>query len=104
MTKHHQYYQLMRQNNEGLFVRFSKIHQLALQDPETLSAEFHHVGTEFIDVCRFWERKLCSGMERGKFAQYSHTLAEKFWQLIKTDFPLIDQVGVIKKIVNTSKS
>lgn len=96
MTKHHKYYQLMREKNTELFLSFAKLHEEAVLNPTKLSADFHRVGLEVADVCRFWERKLCSGMERGKFAQYSHSVADKFWQVIKKDFPLIDQVGVSK--------
>lgn len=87
----------MVEKNQALFKKFKLIHDTVWKNPQKISEEFHTVGLEVTDTVRFWERKLCSGMERGKFAQYSQGLSEKFWQVVKKDFPLIDQVGVKTK-------
>lgn len=97
-TKHDKYYQLMRQTNQELFDMFATFTAGDLTDPKR-AKEFEEVGLEILDTVRFWERKLCSGMERGRHAQYSNQLADKFWQQVRSDYPLIDQVGV-KKVVN----
>jgi hypothetical protein len=48
---------------------------------------------------RFWERKLCSGMEKGNNSVYSNKLADKFWNEVRAYFPNIDQVGLkIRKV------
>lgn len=96
-TKHDKYYQLMILGNQELFARFSVFTQSDLSDPKK-AQEFEEVGLEVLDTVRFWERKLCSGMERGRHAQYSNQLADKFWQQVRGDYPLIDQVGV-KKVI-----
>lgn len=97
MTKHHHYYQLMKDKNQELFDRFTQVHHQATLNPDKLSPDFHQIGLEVLDTIRFWERKLCSGMERGKFAQFSSTLSDKYWQLVRKEFSLIDKVGVINK-------
>lgn len=94
-VKYKQFYQLMWENNEPLLKDFQKIHDAFQDNPGAHAREFHGVGRDVLDVMRDWERRLCHGMEKGKFAAYSATLAEKFWAEIKKDFPLIDQVGVI---------
>ncbi len=87
----------MKQSNQELFNRFGGFTPDSLSNSEQ-SKSFEEVGLEVLDTVRFWERKLCSGMERGRHAQYSNQLADKFWQQVRGDYPLIDQVGV-KKVV-----
>ncbi len=94
-TKHDKYYQLMRQSNQDLFDKFSAFTSDNLSSSQQ-ATDFDEVGREVLDVIRFWERKLCSGMERGRHAQFSNQLADKFWQQVRNDYPLIDQVGVKK--------
>jgi hypothetical protein len=99
--KYKKYYELMWQNNTELLNDFKKIHDQFFEDPEKWQDEFNSAGRDILDVMRDWERRLCSGMERGKFAGYSDKLAEKFWQQIRQDFPLIDRVGVKKASTRT---
>jgi len=87
----------MFDQNKELFDHFAKIHHGYQADPSAWSDQFHQVGQDIKDVMRDWERRLCSGTERGHYAQYSSKLAEKFWLEIKQEFPLIDEVGLIKK-------
>lgn len=95
--KYKHYYNLMVTNNSELFQKFSKIHQAFTTDPQKWQSQFHEVGRDVKDVMRDWERRLCSGTEKGNYAQYSSKLSEKFWSEIKKNFPLIDEVGLIKK-------
>jgi hypothetical protein len=95
--KYKHFYNLMIEHNKELFERFSEIHQGFTTDPKKWGAQFHIQGRDIQDVMRDWERRLCSGTEKGTYAQYSSKLAEKFWAEIKKEFPLIDQVGLIKK-------
>lgn len=95
-TKYDRYYQLMLQNNQALFTRFGLLSEKVAVDP-TSKNEFDQVGLEVLDTIRFWERKLCAGMERGGHGQYSSTLAEKFWAKVRANYPLIDTVGVTHK-------
>lgn len=87
----------MTEQNAKLFDTFQVIHDGFVTDEATWSDKFHTVGRDVVDVMRFWERKLCSGMERGVNAQYSNRVAEKFWEEIKKRFSQIELVGVKKK-------
>lgn len=99
IPKYKKYYQLMTDQNEKLFDKFEEINnEFAVNSKSRLVAtKFHKVGFEVVDIARFWERKLCSGMERGKNATYSDKLADKFWNEIRKRFTQIDLVGVKTK-------
>jgi len=94
MTKYKQYFQEMMDGNEELFSQFKVIHDGYQIDRKQWSARFHAAGQPVVEIMRDWERRLCSGMERGKNAAYSARLAEKFWSEIKNYLPLIEKVGV----------
>lgn len=87
----------MIEKNVALFDAFTPIHNGFATDAKKWEDEFHSKGRDVIDVIRDWERRLCSGTEKGGYAAYSAKLAEKFWAEIKKKFPLIDQVGLHKK-------
>lgn len=93
-VKFKQYYQLMSDQNQELFANFQKIHDGYLVDPARWEDDFHTEGRRVLDIARDWERRLCHGMERGRYANYSATLAEKFWGLVRERWGLIDEVGV----------
>jgi hypothetical protein len=95
--KYKKYYQLMTERNKELFDKFSPIHTGFATDADAWADKFHTIGRDVVDVIRDWERRLCSGTEKGGYAAYSAKLAEKFWAEIKKDYPLIDQVGLRKK-------
>lgn len=94
VTKYKQYFLEMMTQNQELFAAFKPIHDGYQQDRKQWSQRFHQQGAAVVEVIRDWERRLCSGMEKGHNAVYSAKLAEKFWSEIKIDFPLIERVGV----------
>lgn len=94
MTKYKQYVQEMIDQNQALFTAFKVVHDGYQNNRQEWSQRFHAEGQVVVDLIRDWERRLCSGMERGKNAAYSARLAEKFWAEIKAYLPLIERVGV----------
>lgn len=94
MTKYKKYFQEMFDQNQELFVTFKEVHDGYQTDRKHWSARFHTQGAPVVEVIREWERRLCSGMERGKNSVYSSKLAEKFWGEVKNYLPLIERVGV----------
>lgn len=94
MTKYKQYFRDMSDQNEELFNQFQEIHDNYLKDRKTWSKQFHSVGQQVVDIMRDWERRLCSGMERGANSVYSMKLADKFWSEIKKRYSHIELVGV----------
>lgn len=99
ITKYKKYYTLMTEQNKKLFDNFEIINNdFEMNSSSRLNAtKFHKVGLEVVDVVRFWERKLCSGMERGNNSVYSDKLADKFWTEVRSRFSQIDMVGVKTK-------
>ncbi|MCA9369865.1 MAG: hypothetical protein H6774_04145 [Pseudomonadales bacterium] len=93
MTKYKAYYQKMETEHQELFDRFEPIHDAYKADRSEAEA-FHAIGGEVVAIMREWEQRLCAGMERGKHAQYSRGVSEKFWNEIKQRFSHIELVGV----------
>jgi len=96
-AKYKQYFQQMCEQNQQLFDEFAEIHQQFEAQPIRYRAIFNGIGRQVTEIVRDWDRRLCSAMGRGQFSQYSQNLSEKFWGEVRGLFPLIDQVGVIKK-------
>ncbi len=96
-TKSQQVYDLLKQNQAQLYHDFAKIHRQFAADPETHRAKFNNLGRDFISIVRTYERRLCGSMERTNHSVYSTGVSEKFWSLIRAEFPQIDQVGLITK-------
>jgi len=93
MQKYQQYYEEMIDQNQKLFDSFFPIHDAYAKDQDKNRDEFNKIGQKIIEIIRLWESKLCGKSEGGGYAKYSHNLAEKFWNLIRKDFPYIDFVG-----------
>ena len=97
LPKYQQYYQLMVDKNRQLFDRFQPIHDGYVISPAKWADQFHTQGRRVLDIVRDWERRLCYGTEKGKYAKFSVNLSEKFWTQVKKDLPRLDQVGLIKR-------
>jgi hypothetical protein len=94
MVKYKQYVQQMMTEHQAKFDAFKVVHDGYLADRKQWSQRFHAEGQELLDIIRDWDRRLCAGMERGKFANYSNKLSEKFWAEVKKYLSHIDLVGV----------
>jgi hypothetical protein len=94
MPKYKDYYKQMIDQNKTLFDDFYKIHQQFKENKDQFRDIFNQDGQKVVDVIRDWDRRLCSAMGRGKFSVYSQQVSEKFWNLARQDFELIDLVGV----------
>lgn len=95
--KYQIFYDLMLEQNKKAFDAYQPIHDQFAADGSN-AEEFHTQGRKILDIVRDWDRRLCSGMERGNFAGYSSKLSEKFWQRVKKDLPMVEEIGV--KVVN----
>jgi len=95
MVQYQVIYQTMVDENKKLFDQFFKLHEAYMHDPKKWQAEFNTVGREFQDIIRVYERRLCGKTESGQYSKFSQNLSEKFWGLVRKDFPKIDFVGVL---------
>jgi len=100
-AKYLQFYNLMMEQKGDVFEAFKPIHDAfaASRDDKKAEAAFHAEGQKVVDVVRDWDRRLCAGMGRGTFSNYTQKLSETFWDRIRKDFALIDLVGVKRKII-----
>ncbi|MFZ2025093.1 MAG: hypothetical protein WAV51_02335 [Microgenomates group bacterium] len=87
-------YQTMIDENKKKFDDFFKIHERYVADPKANQAEFTAVGREIQDIIHDYERRLCGKTEGGMYSKFSQNLSEKFWEIIRKDFPKIDYIGV----------
>lgn len=94
MSKNEQYYQKMIDENLEIFGQFQDIHDKYALNPQMWQIKYNEVGTLVVTIIREWERRLCSHSERGVYGKFSAGLSEKFWSLVRKDFPKIDCVGI----------
>lgn len=90
-------YQQMIDEHKDLFDKFFKVHDLYTLDPKANQQEFNEIGRQIQDIVHDYERRLCGKTESGMYSKFSGGLSEKFWGLVRQDFPKIDFVGVISK-------
>lgn len=94
MTKHEIYYQKMIDENSQTFNDFMELHDKYALDSVQYQAQYNIMGEKIVTIIRDWERRLCRESERGQYGKFSAGLADKFWVLVRKDFPKIDFVGV----------
>lgn len=84
----------MIDQNLKLFSSFQTLHDDYVKNPTLWQEKFNLEGVKILEIIREWERKLCQHSERGQFGKYSSSLAEKFWNIVRIDYPKIDFIGV----------
>ena len=94
MTKHEIYYQKMIDENSQTFNDFMELHDKYALDSVQYQAQYNIKVEKIVTIIRNWERRLCRESERGQYGKFSAGLADKFWVLVRKDFPKIDFVGV----------
>jgi len=94
MRQYQLMYQTMIDENKKAFDNFFKIHERYAADQKANQAEFTAVGREIQDIIHDYERRLCGKTEGGMYSKFSQNLSEKFWEIIRKDFPKIDYIGV----------
>ncbi len=97
MTKYKEYFDRMISSNKDLFDEFKQIHDRYGMEQEKLQDEFNRVGAKVQTIIRQWEDKLCGRSEGSGYASFTGSLAQKFQDEIRREFPFIDSVGIIVK-------
>ncbi len=86
--KYKKYYDLLIVENQELFEEISTLFA-KLEKNASLQEEFDDLRRKVIRVIAKYEDQLCSKTERTKFANFSTGLSEKFWELIRLDYPYL---------------
>jgi hypothetical protein len=94
MQKYQEVYIQMIDENKELFDMFFRIHDLYVLDPKTNQEKFNEIGKQVQEIIHSYERRLCGKTESGMYSKFSAGLSEKFWGLVRADFPKIDFIGV----------
>lgn len=94
MRQYQVVYETMIDENKALFDKFFAVHEHYVQNPKVAQIEFNTIGRQIHDVIHDYERKLCGKTEGGMYSKFSTKLSEKFWEIIRKDFPKIDYIGV----------
>lgn len=99
MTKYKEYFQKMLGENTELFENYRQLHEKYKLN-EVTQEEYNDSGKPILSLIREYEDRLCRQTESGGYSAYSGNLAEKFWEEIRREFPLVDRIGIIVKKVN----
>lgn len=94
MTKYREYFEKMLEDNKEAFEEFRKIHDAYSLDPDGVQEQLNAVGSRILEIIREYENRLCANTERGVYSKFSEALAEKFQNLIRQRFPMIDYIGL----------
>lgn len=93
MPKYKQIFQKMLETEKEAFDAFREIHDRYALNPEQLQEIFNKEGEKIMQIIKAYEDKLTLRQERN-YSQYSGGLAEKFMELVRREFPMIDAVGL----------
>ena len=94
MTKYQQFFQDMLNQNEELFDKFRKVHDLYAINPKAHQKQFDEIGRDVQDIIRRYENRLCAQTEGSGNGKYSTNLSEKFQSEVKSVFPKINSIGL----------
>lgn len=84
----------MIDENQQLFADFQDIHDNYVLNPQMWQIKYNEIGQKVVSLIRDWEKRLCRESEGGQYGKFSAKLADKFWTLVRKDFPKIDFVGI----------
>jgi len=82
----------MLKDYDEFFAKFKTIHDKYQEDPGTWKDEFNQTGLKALRIIRRYENALCSRTENTGFGKFSENLSDKFWEEVRLNFPLIDEV------------
>ena len=102
MTKFKEYFQRMIEQNQDAFDKFRNVHNEYVLNPDPNQENYNIEGAKILKIIKEWESKLCHQQEK-TYSQYAGKLAEKFWQEVRKEYPMIDHIGIIVKKFNLKK-
>jgi len=93
MVKYKEFYTRMINQNKELFENFSKVYKQFEKEPEKFKEEFNTIGREVNVVVRRTDNKLCAQTEQSNYNKFSMGLSDKFWEMVRENYPYIDKVS-----------
>lgn len=98
-TRYKEAYDQMVSDNKELFDSFRQIHDEYALNSSANSEKFNETGKLVMAQVRRYEDILCKRSETHGFGEFTSKLAEKFQNEVRKNFPKIDEVGVVRKIM-----
>jgi hypothetical protein len=93
MPKYQHYFQEMVEYNSDLFNSFTDLSGNYASSPSEYQEALNDPGEKVLRIIRRYENMLCGKSENSGYGKYSTNLSEKFWGLVRDQFPHIDDVG-----------
>src|SRR5260221_14093574 len=84
----------MIEENQDEFNNFQKIHDKFAKNPQKYRAKYNLEGEKIVDIIRKYESILCGRSEGSGYGNYTSSLADKFWNLVRGKFSEIDEIGI----------
>jgi len=79
-----------KQYNEMIEINKNLFDELKEKSSNLNSEEFREIQRKVVRVIRRTEDRLCSKTENAKFASFSTNLADRFWELVRANYPEVD--------------
>jgi len=92
----------MIEQNQDAFDKFRTVHNEYALNPDPNQENYNIEGGKILKIIKEWESKLCHQQEK-TYSQYAGKLAEKFWEEVRKEYPMIDHIGIIVKKFNLKK-
>ena len=93
MVKYKEFYTRMINQNKELFENFAKAYEQFVTDPEKYKEQFNTIGKEINVIVRRTDNKLCAQTELSQYNKFSSGLSDKFWEMVRENYPFIDKVS-----------
>ena len=93
MVKYKDFYIRMINQNRQLFIDFTSAYERFMLDPDKNKEEFNRLGKEVNIIVRRTDNKLCSQTEQSNYNKFSVGLSDKFWEMVRENYPFIDKVS-----------
>lgn len=77
-------------DNKALFAEFTELSDDFRTNPKKYNDAFKELRLKVLRIIKKNEDKLCARSETTHFSAYSQGLADKFWEEIRLNFPMID--------------
>lgn len=92
MSKTEKIFHQMISENFDLFAKFKEVSEFFKNNQRI--EEFHAIGDEIIKIISIYQIKLCADSDRAGKSKFTVSLSDGFWELIRENYPMIDDVGV----------
>ncbi len=88
--KYKKQYEEMLDYNKEVFEELNKTYLLYKESPKKYKDAFAEIQKKAFRIVRKNEDNLCSKSEATHFSVYSTGLSDKFWELVRSNYPEID--------------